>query len=212
MNKIRVLIVDDETLLLDLMDRTLKSIEGINLIGTASSGREAIQIALKAKPDVILMDVDMVDINGIEATRRIMSDLPDTRIIALSGHEDQGFVEQMFKAGAVGYALKTSKLTEVIDAIQTVSENKNYLSPSITRTLIESYIRRPRKQQVITDREKQILQLLHRGKRMKEIAFELNISVKTAYIHRQNLMKKLGADTIVELIKIGREKDLLYKD
>ncbi|MBN2317498.1 MAG: response regulator transcription factor [Acidobacteria bacterium] len=210
MNKTRVLIVDDEILFLDLMARTLKMIEGIDLIGTASSGREAIQIALEANPDIILMDVDMCDINGIEATRRIMSDLPDTRIIALSGHEDRGFVEQMFKAGAMGYVLKNSKLEEVVTAIQSVSDHKNYISPSIARTLIDSYIRQPSKQQVITEREKQILQLLDHGKRMKEIALELNISVKTAYTHRQNLMKKLGADTVVQLIKLGREKGILY--
>ena len=212
MNQIRVLIVDDETLLLDLMARTLKSIDHIDLIGTAGSGREAIQIALEIKPEVILMDVDMYDINGIEATRRIMSDLPDTRVIALSGHEDQGFVEQMFKAGAVGYILKNSKLEEVVAAIQTVSEHKNYISPSIARTLIDAYIRQPSRQQLITEREKQILQLLHHGKRMKEIAFELNISVKTAYTHRQNLMRKLGADTIVDLFRIGRTKGLLHAD
>jgi DNA-binding NarL/FixJ family response regulator len=212
LSKIRLLIVDDETLLLDLMTRTFRSIESIDLIGSAGSGQEAIRIALETKPDIILMDVDMYDINGIEATRRILSDLPNTSIIALSGHDDRDFVEQMFKAGAVGYILKNSKLEEVVAAIQTVSDHKNYISPSIARTLIDAYIRQPSKQQLITEREKQILQLLYHGKRMKEIAFELNISVKTAYTHRQNLMHKLGADTIVALFRIGRTKGLLHTD
>jgi DNA-binding NarL/FixJ family response regulator len=212
LNKIRVLIADDESLLLDLMSRILKLNGNLEFIGTASSGREVIQVALNARPDVILMDVAMNDIDGIEATRTILSELPDTRIIAFSGHGDHDVLRQMFKAGAVGYILKQCSFDEIEVAIREVSEGRIYMSPPVARKILEAYIGQPSNQHTVTARENQILQLIGSGKRMKEIAFELNISVKTAYTHRQNLMEKLGTDTVINLIRVGKEKGLLYMD
>jgi DNA-binding NarL/FixJ family response regulator len=206
MPEIRVLIVDDHAILRDGIRSLLERQEDIRVVGEAANGREAIERVQELSPDLVLMDVAMPEMNGMEATRQIKARFPQVRVLILTQHDDPEYIEPLLRAGASGYVLKRSGGREVITAIHQVYEHGAYLEPSITRQVIEG-IAQPENnkaaaiEQGLTAREKQILRYLIDGLSNKEIAHLLSISPKTVSVHRSNLMIKLGVRSSVDLLR-----------
>ena len=203
---ISVIIVDDHKIIRDGLKILLSNHGSINVVGEAENGREAIKITLEKRPDIVIMDIGMPVMNGIEATRQIVKDLPETKVIALSMHYDKQYVSGMLASGAKGYLLKDCAGEELSKAIKIVNEDNTYISQDITNTVIEGYaeiqdITTTRIKASLTNREKEILQLLTEGASTKQIAAELYISVKTVEAHRANLMGKLNIHNLPELTK-----------
>jgi len=206
---ISIIIADDHRLLREGLRCMLEKQPGLKPIAEADNGRNTVKLVLKLKPDVVVMDVSMPDMNGIEATRQIKKDAPQVKVVGLSMHADKRFVTEMLKAGASGYLLKHCAFEELGLAIRSVAENRIYLSPEITGVVIEDYMQAVQhgKRQVtdkgatLTSREREVLQLLAEGKSNKDIASLLNLSVKTIETHRQNIMEKLHLFSIAELTK-----------
>ncbi len=184
----------------------IDGLSGMEVIGEAGNGHEAVRLATEIKPDVVVMDVNMPDLNGIEATRQLMKELPGVKVIALSMYSDKRFVAGMLKAGAAGYMLKSSAFDELSTAFETVVAGKTYLSPKVAGILVEDYVGYLTKEksapsEVLTAREREILQLLVEGKPVKKIASKLHVSEKTVHTHRQNIMEKLDIHSVAELTK-----------
>lgn len=203
----RILLADDHKILREGLRVLLESQNGLRIVGEADNGRAAVQLAVQLKPDVVIMDVGMPELNGIDATRQIVRQCPRTRVIALSMHSDGQFVTGMLKAGAAGYLLKDSAFEELHDAVQTVLQGKVYLSPSVTGTIVDGYIRsqpaQPADIASLTPREREVLQLLAEGKTTKQIAQILQVSVKTVETYRRQLMEKLNTQSVAELTKFA---------
>jgi len=192
---IRILLVDDHCLIREGIRSLLDRQTDMEVIAEAEHGRQAIQLARKLAPNVVIMDVAMPDMNGVEATRQITAACPTVKILALSMYPDRRFVEQMLKAGASGYLLKTCDFSELGHAIRSVNRNQVCLGVGIVDTVVEHYVRHPSepggaRAPQLTGREREVLQLVAEGKSTKEIAALLDISVKTADAHRQRLMGK----------------------
>jgi DNA-binding NarL/FixJ family response regulator len=203
---ISILLVDDHKIIREGLKSLLVQNVGLEVVGEAENGREAMEIAQQCKPDIIVMDVSMPELNGIEATRQLFAELPDTKIIALSMHSDKRFVAGMLKAGAAGYLLKNSAFDELVDAIKTVRGNETFLSSKIAAVVIDDYISYVKQEahaqeNPLSPRECEVLQLLAEGKATKQIAADLFVSVKTIESHRQNIMKKLDIFNLADLIK-----------
>lgn len=187
----------------------LEKQQGIEVIGEAEDGGKILRLARKLNPDIIVMDITMPKLNGIEATRRLMREFPGTKVIALSMHGDRRFVEEIFQAGASGYLLKDSTFNELIEAISKVMENKIYLSSEITgivvKDLVDHLLTEEARSQldVLTSREREILQLIAEGENTKAIASILNISIKTVETHRQHIIHKLDIDNVAGLTKFA---------
>ena len=173
----------------------------------ADNGKEAVQLAAKAGAHVIVMDVAMSDLNGIEATRKIIAANPNTKVVALSGHANREFVREMLTAGASAYVLKKRAYEELVRAIREVMTGKKYLSPDIARGVVDGYVELSSSTSekpafmLLTDREREVLQQLAEGKSTKEIADDLRVSVKTVETHRRNIMEKLNLHSVAELTK-----------
>jgi DNA-binding NarL/FixJ family response regulator len=185
----------------------------MEVVAEAENGRAAARLAAEMAPDVIIMDVTMPDLNGVEATKQILSKSPDIKIIALSMHSDTLFVTEMLKSGAAGYLLKDCAFEELTRAIRTVVDGKTYLSPSISGVVVEDYLHRLSKvdfsnSDVLTDREREVLQLMAEGNSTKQIALRLHISTKTVETHRRQIMGKLDIHTVAELTKYAIRKGL----
>ena len=209
----RILIADDHGIVRQGLRALLEEEGGIEIVGEAEDGSEVVELAAKLCPDVIIIDVSMPKVNGIEATRLIIEKTPSAKIVALSTYSKRSFVAEMLKAGALGYVLKSYLFDELIRAIHTVAGNKHYLSPQITDVLIEDYMDQSSEaagadSKKLTDRERRMLQLLADGQSTKEIAFSLNISPKTADANRRQIMKKLGIFSIAELTKYAIREGL----
>ena len=178
----------------------------LEVVGMADNGRQALLLARRLKPDVVIMDIAMPELNGIDATRQIVAEVPGVKVIALSMHSEKQFVEGMLRAGVVGYLLKESAFEELIKAIRIVCAGKKYLSPDVTDIVLQDYLS-PVNEKVseqapdLTLREREVLQLLAEGRATKEIAERLNISIKTVESHRKNIMTKLDLHTVAELTK-----------
>jgi two-component system response regulator NreC len=210
---IRVLLADDHKITRQGLRSLLEKQQGIEVVAEAENGREAVRLSGETAPDVVIMDLTMPDLNGVEATRQILSQSPDVKIIALSMHSDALFVTEMLKSGAAGYLLKDCAFEELARAIRTVTENKTYLSPSISGVVVEDYIHRLSTQDftgsdVLSDREREVLQLMAEGNSTKQIAQKLHISVKTVETHRRQIMNKLDIHTVAELTKYAIRKGL----
>lgn len=210
---ITVILADDHKIVRDGLRNLLLKYPGIEVIGEAEDGRATVEMARKLSPDVVIMDIAMPDMNGIEATRQITGENPDVRVVALSMHSDRRFVSEMLKAGASAYLLKHSAFEELVTAIMTVREKRMYLSPAITGIVVENYIKQNGKPEqsvfsLLSDREREVLQLLAEGKNTKEIAANLNLSGKTVEAHRINLMSKLNIHSIAELTKYAIREGL----
>ena len=211
--KIRILLVDDHKIMRDGLKNMLKKYEDLLVVGEAEDGRLALQLAKELKPNVVVMDVAMPDLNGIEATRQLFEERPGLKVVGLSMHSERRFVTEMLKAGASAYLLKDCAFEELVTAIRTVLEGKIYLSPGITGVLIENYVRNAPHADMsvfsrLSDREREVLQLMAEGRSTKEIAMQLNLSVKTVESHRNNIMTKLDIHSIAELTKYAIREGL----
>jgi len=190
---------------------------GMAVVGEAENGRTALRLTRKLQPDVIVMDINMPDLNGIDATRQILAELPGAKIVAFSMHSDRQFVAEMFKAGVSGYLLKDAAFDELAQAIRTVADNQTYLCPKVADTVIKVYREQlhalePSDSAVPTDREREIIQLLAEGNTTKQIAHRLNLSIKTIESHRRNIMEKLKIHSIAELTKFAIREGLTTLD
>jgi DNA-binding NarL/FixJ family response regulator len=209
----RILLADDHKITRQGLRALLEKQQDMEVVAEAENGREAVRLAAELAPDVIIMDVTMPDLNGIEATKKILSESPDIKIIALSMHSDASFVTEMLKGGAVGYLLKDCAFEELARAIRTVIDDKTYLSPSISGVVVEDYVRRLSKTgflapDILSNREREVLQLMAEGGSTKLIAQKLHISVKTVETHRRQIMSKLDIHTVAELTKYAIRKGL----
>ena len=208
-----VLIADDHAIFREGLRGLLEREPGMTVVGEATNGVEAVQKARELHPGVIVMDISMPDMNGIEATRKIVAEHDDIRVLALSMESDRRFIVEVLEAGATGYILKDAFFEELANAIRTVANGETYLGPRITELIIKDYIQRipdglPLTHESLTHRERMLLQLIADGKNTKEIAGEFGISIKTVEVHRQNIMKKLDLYSIAELTKYAVREGL----
>jgi two-component system, NarL family, response regulator NreC len=204
--KTRVLIVDDHKIFREGLKSMLEKKSDIEVIGEAENGLDAIKLAQELLPDVVIMDIVMPDMNGVEATRHISADPSNAKIIGLSMHEDGRFAAEMLKAGASGFLLKECAFEELVDAINTVRANGIYLSSKIKESMLKDYVGFLSKKNlsgfsVLSAREQEVLKCIAEGKSTREIASHLGVSVKTIETHRQNIMEKLDIHNMAELIK-----------
>jgi DNA-binding NarL/FixJ family response regulator len=210
---IRVLIADDHKIMLAGLRSLLEKQTDFEVVGEADNGRKAVQMAQEKTPDVVVMDVSMPDLNGIEATMQIIESLPKTRVVALSMHSDKRFVMGMLRAGASGYLLKDCASQELANAIVQVAGGKKYLSPEITGVVIDDFLLGGSAEEVaaaspLSPREREVLQLIAEGWSTKQIASHLYVSIKTIETHRRQIMRKLDLHAIADLTKYAIREGL----
>jgi len=212
---IRILLADDHNVMRRGLRLLLDRQPGFTVVAEAADGRQAVEQAEATQPDVVVLDIAMPNLSGIEAAQRINAALPQTAIIILSMHSDEGYVLRALKAGVKGYLLKDSAETDLIDAISAVHQGKAFFSPEISRMLVEDYMREIRTRRVedsyelLTSREREILQLLAEGKSNKEIAGHLKLSLYTVETHRRNLQEKLNLHSFPELVLYAVRKGVI---
>jgi len=215
--KTRILLADDHQIMREGLKALLGGRSSVEIIAEAENGIEALAIAHRERPDVIIMDIAMPDINGIEVTRQLKAELADIKIIALSMHSDRRFVSEILKAGAAAYVLKQAAFEDLEKAIKAVMLNRTFLSADILESVVSDYVNQLSTSEYdayrqLSDRERQVLQLLAEGNSTKEIAFKLHVSVKTIESHRQNIMNKLGIRTLAGLTKCAVREGLTSLD
>ncbi|HMQ52491.1 MAG TPA: response regulator transcription factor [Anaerolineae bacterium] len=212
---IQILIADDHGVLRAGLRALLSAEEGIAVVGEAGDGPEALRLAALLEPDMVLLDLSMPGLSGIEVTRQLKKDRPCIHTLILTVHEDRTLLEEALHAGASGYILKKAVESELIDAIRAVSRGEMYVHPAMTRALLSklaSETAPPQQEhEFLTPRETEVLQLIAQGHTNRQIAVLLNISIRTVESHRANLMGKLGLQSRVELVRYARERDLLDK-
>ncbi|SRR5258708_5927785 len=205
MAKIRLLLADDHALVRASFKSFLNDFPDFEVVAEAGDGRQALKLVAEHKPDVALMDIAMPSLNGIEATRRISKEHPDTRVIILSMHSGEEYVMQALEAGASGYVLKGAAPLELELAITSVARGERFLSPGISKQVIDAYLgrtaKRPRSLEQLTSRQREVLQLVAEGKSSKEIAHLLGASVKTIETHRATVMKRLEIKDVAGLVR-----------
>ena len=209
----RILLVDDHAIIRQGLSSLLEKQPDIEVVGGVEDGRQAVDSARKLAPDLVIMDISMPNLNGIDATRKIAEEISGVKIIALSIHSSRRFVTEMLKAGASGYILKDCLFDELMGAIKTVLGGGIYLSPKITDVVIDDYVQRLSKQgqpnePTLSDREREVLQLLAEGKSTKQIALSLHVSTKTIESNRRNIMGKLSINSVAELTKYAVREGL----
>ncbi len=214
---ITILLVDDHKILRQGLRTLLAKEPDMEVLAEAADGRDAVRLVRELSPQVVIMDVGMPDLNGIEATRQILQESPETKVIALSMHSDRRFVTNMIKAGASGYLLKDSAFEELATAIRVVMARKTYLSHEIAHVVVKDYVQGgskgdPSVFSVLSPREREVLQLMAEGKTNRQIAETLNVSLKTVETHRQQIMNKLEIHNIVELTKYAIREGLASLD
>jgi two-component system response regulator NreC len=215
MKKLRILLADDHIVMRTGLRALLERQPNLEVVGESEDGRETIELSASLKPDVVVMDVGMPILNGIEATRMIVGQHPTTAVVILSMHSDESYVMRALKAGARAYLLKDSAAADLISAIQAVSQNKAFFSPKVSRILAEDYVRVLKQKgavdsyDLLTSRERQILQLLAEGKANKEVAAALNISPYTVETHRSHILEKLNLHNPAELILYAVRKGII---
>lgn len=215
MNKIRVFLADDHLILREGIRLLLEKVPDIEMVGEAGEGGEAVAKVEQLVPDVVLMDITMPGLNGLEATRQIKQKNPQVKVLILTMHETDQYLSQMLRAGASGYVVKTTATSELISAVRAVHQGDVYLYPSIARMLVDDYLQRVKRGEEktsyegLTSREREILMYIAEDKKNKEIADLLGISVRTVQAHRTNLMDKLGAHDRTELVKYAISKGMI---
>ncbi len=207
---IRLLLVDDHVLVLDGLKARLENETGIEVVGTANNGAQALELAASLKPDVVLMDVSMPVMNGLEALPHLRARCPDVRVLILSMHDNRQYILQLVRAGASGYVLKDVSSAELINAIETVYQGNTYFSAGASQALFAGFDAMDGEaDQVLTRREETVLKLLAEGRSNKEVARILDISVRTVETHRQNIKSKLNINTAAGLTKYAIEHNLI---
>ncbi len=215
MHPIRVLLVDDHPVVRDGLRALLERDSAMTIVGEAADGREAVRLVEEHSPHVVIMDLGMPVMNGIEATRRIVAVRPHTAVVILSMHQDESYLLGALDAGAKGYLLKDSMRKEVIEAIRAVSQGRSFLTRKVSAILQEDYIAELRRRglqdsyELLTDREREILQLIAEGRANKEIANALNIGITTVESHRSHILQKLDLHSVPELILYAIRKGVV---
>jgi two-component system response regulator NreC len=215
MMPIRILLADDHTVVRDGLRALLERQPDMTVVAEAADGRDSVRLAEEQSPDVVVMDITMPNMNGIEATRRILAANPRTAVVILSMHQDESYVLRSLKAGAKGYLLKDSLRSDIVDAIRAVSQGRSFLTRKISRIMKEDYVRQMERRGVedsydlLTDREREILQLVAEGKANKEVAGLLNIGLTTVETHRTHILQKLGLHSVPELILYAVRKNII---
>ena len=209
---IRIILADDHAILRHGLSKAFEKESDIEIIGQANNGHTAVDLVRELSPDVIIMDIGMPDLNGLEATRIIRKDYPNVKVIGLSMHSSDKYVREMFKAGASGYLLKNSPFEELIEAVRIVNSGKTFISPSVGDMIVKEYITKPQEERsafsVLSLREREVLQLMAEGKTTKQAARVLHISPKTVEAHRLRIMAKLEVDSIAQLTKYAIQEGL----
>ena len=210
MKRIRILLADDHAVVRRGFQMILAEQSDMEIVGEAGNGREALELAAKLKPDVVVMDVAMPELNGIEATRRMADNAPHARVLALSMHKDSVYVRETLRAGARGYLLKDSVAADLVSAVRAVAAGEGYLSPAVSDAVLDDYRRHVTNPiDLLTSREREVLQMLAEGKTNKEIAGVLNLSVYTVDAHRGRIMEKLNVHSINELVRFAVRNGLI---
>ena len=214
---LKILLADDHKVMRDGLRVLIEKETSMVVVAEAESGRQAFKLAKKFNPDVVVMDISMPDLNGIDATQMIASDCPNTKIVVFSMHADKQFVVGALRAGASGYLLKNSAFNELAVAIQTVAKNQTYLSAKIASTVVKDYVEQlaitqPSTSTDLTLREREVLQLISEGISASSISKQLNVSVKTVQTHRRNIMEKLNIHSVAELTKFALREGLTSLD
>ncbi len=208
----KILLADDHQIVREGLHSLFEKEADLEVVGEAENGRQAVRMARDLKPDVVVMDVAMPDLNGIEAMRQILAELPAARILALSMYSNKHYVIEALKAGASGYLLKDGAFDELVQAIRAVIAGRSYLSPEITGAVIDDVVHRPAEPRPapprLSSREREVLQLLAEGRTTRQIARRLFVSRKTVDTHRQHIMKKLDLHSVAELTKYAVREGL----
>ena len=215
MNPIRVLLADDHKLMRAGLRLVVDQQPDLSVVGEADDGRQAVELAKSLNPDVVVMDIGMPNLNGIEAARQIRQIRPDAAVVMLSMHSDEGYVLRALGAGARAYLLKDSATTDLAQAIHAVVEGKSFFSPAVSKVLLQDYMRKLQRSgaedsyDLLSPREREVLQLVAEGKSNKEIASLLNLSVYTVETHRAKIMQKLNLKGVPELILYAVRKGII---
>ena len=215
MRKIRILLADDHQLMRSGIRLMLERESDLSVVGEASDGRQAVALAKSLRPDVVVMDIGMANLNGIEAAQQVTQNRPEVAIVMLSMHSDESYVLRALKAGARGYLLKDSAEADLIKAVHAVAAGKSFFSPAVSKVLLDDYVRKLKRSgaddayDLLTPREREVLQLVAEGKSNKDIANLLNLSVYTVESHRSNLMEKLNLRGLPELILYAVRKGII---
>ena len=217
MSVLRILLCDDHTLVRAGIRGLVLEVPGAEIVAEADNGREAVALAREHRPELVVMDISMRELNGIEATAQIVADQPATRVLILSMHTTEDFVRRALKAGAAGYLVKDSAPLELRMAIEAIRRGETYLSSRVSRTLLSGLVdgRPPEAQsslEALSPRQREILQLIAEGKSTKEIAFTLSVSVKTVETHRASLMERLGIRDVAGLVVFAVRHKLISVD
>jgi two-component system, NarL family, response regulator NreC len=215
MKKLRILLADDHIVMRTGLRALLERQPNLEVVGESENGRETVEFAASLRPDVVVMDVGMPVLNGIEAAKMIVTQSPSTAVVILSMHADESYVMRALSAGARGYLLKDSGAADLIAAIHAVSQGKSFFSPKVSRILAEDYVRVLKQKgavdtyDLLTGREREILQLLAEGKANKEVATDLNISTYTVETHRSHILQKLNLHNSAELVLYAVRKGII---
>jgi DNA-binding NarL/FixJ family response regulator len=212
---IRVLLADDHSLVRAGIRSLLGAMAEVEVVGEASSGEEALELAARARPDVVLMDIAMKGMTGLDAAALLRERLPEIRVVILSMHSGEEYVLQALRAGAAGYLLKDAATGELELALRSVMRGESWLSPAVSRQVVEGYVQRTAGEataEVLTARQREVLRLVAGGKSTKEIAFLLNLSVKTVETHRAQIMERLGIRDVAGLVRYALRTGLVPPD
>jgi DNA-binding NarL/FixJ family response regulator len=215
MRKKRILLADDHKLMRSGLRVLIEQQADLSVVGEASDGRETVSLAKSLKPDVVVMDIGMPSLNGIEAAQQITQSHPEIAVVMLSMHSDEGYILRALKAGAKGYLLKDSAEADLIRAVHAVAGGKSFFSPAVSKVLLDDYVRKLQRSgtedsyDLLTPREREILQLVAEGKSNKDVANLLNLSVYTVETHRSNIMEKLNLRGVPELILYAVRKGII---